>query len=144
MGAKLSTVYKSTGENLESLSLIWLDAHVDTSRESIQLQTQLRSVINYLKTFQDASECEKYIRSVNEKQQLVLVVSGRFGRDLVPKIHALRQIASIYIYCTSKEANEQWTTHFLKVKDLSTQSSIQIYSCRSRLLLSVWTNFFLE
>lgn len=64
MGVTSSKASKSTDENLESLSLIWLDAEVDVSKENLDVQKRLRSIINFLKTFHDAVECENHIRSV--------------------------------------------------------------------------------
>jgi hypothetical protein len=46
-----------------------------------------------------------------------LIVSGQFGREIVPKIHQLEQLSAIYVYCMNKEANEQWAKDFLKVGD---------------------------
>ena len=39
------------GENLETFSLLWLDAEVNESSENVAAQQQLRTSINYLKTF---------------------------------------------------------------------------------------------
>ncbi len=38
-------------ENLETYSLIWLDAFVNTSEENFQAQKQLQTSINHLLTF---------------------------------------------------------------------------------------------
>ena len=91
---------KPPNENLESLLLIWLDAEVDNSKENIEVQKRLYSmIINYLKTFQDAVECEKHIRSSPNGDRMLLIVSGNLGQDIVPHIHKLRQILSIHIIC---------------------------------------------
>jgi len=102
-------------ENLETYCLIWLDASVNGSQENIQAQQQLRSSINYLLTFQDDQQCLQYIDSVPKDDRIVLIVSGRLGRIIVPQIVQLRQIISIYVYCMDKKANEQWAQHFSKV-----------------------------
>ncbi|CAF1237620.1 unnamed protein product [Adineta ricciae] len=121
MGAKPLKLYKPADENLESLSLVWLDAHVDTSRENIQIQNQLRSIINYMKTFQDVLECEKYIRSVPDDDRILLIVSGGMGQQLVPSIHKLRQILSIYVFCLDKSKHEGWSQQYTKIKGLFTK-----------------------
>ena len=36
----------------------------------------------------------------------------RLGQIIVPKIVKYRQIASIYVYCMDKKANEQWAKQF--------------------------------
>ncbi len=104
-----TSVIKKTqkNENLETYCLIWLDASVNGSQENIQAQQQLRSSINYLLTFQDDQQYLQYIDSVPKDDRIVLIVSGRLGRIIVPQIVQLRQIISIYVYCMDKKANEQ-------------------------------------
>ena len=102
-------------DNLETFSLLWLDAQVNTTEENRQAQQKLRKIINHLKTFDDQNQCQQYILSLSPQDRLVLIVSGRLGRQLVPQIHQLRQISSIYIYCMDKQANEQWAKNFTKV-----------------------------
>jgi len=102
--------------NLETFSLLWLDAAVDTREENRQAQIQLRNIINHLKTFDDENDCQRYILSISPQDRIVLIVSGRLGQIIVPRLHQLRQIISIYIYCTNKRANEQWSKQFTKVQ----------------------------
>ena len=114
MGAALKNS-KPTDNNLETFSLIWLDASVNNSQENLDAQQRLRSSINHLKTFEHQDDCEQYIRSVSPLDRVVLIVSGRFDPQIVPRIHQLRQVSSIYVYCMDKERNEQWAQHFTKV-----------------------------
>jgi hypothetical protein len=95
--------------------LYWLDAEVDTSNDNIILQKQLRSIIQHLKTFNNQNECQQMIESLDEQNQLILIVSGQLGRQLVPQIHQLRQLSSVYVYCMDKSSNEEWAKHFTKV-----------------------------
>jgi hypothetical protein len=102
-------------DNLESFALLWLDAQVDTSEENRQAQKQLRKIINHLKTFDNENDCQQYILSISSQDRVVVIVSGRLGRTIVPHIHHLQQIISIYVYCMDKQANEQWSKNFTKV-----------------------------
>jgi hypothetical protein len=115
MGPATSNMGKSTDENLESLSLIWLDANVNISRENLDVQKRLRSTINFLKTFHDVAECEAHIRSVPAGDRVLFIVSGGLGRDIVPRIHMLRQVIAIYVFCSNKQIHEQWTKPYTKV-----------------------------
>jgi hypothetical protein len=127
-------------ENLETYGLLWLDASVNSSQENIQAQQQLRSSINYLLTFQDDQQYLQYIDSVPKDDRIVLIVSGRLGRIIVPQIVQLRQIISIYVYCMDKKANEQWAQHFSKVSTfqitltqflkLDSQQSLHVFYIR--------------
>jgi hypothetical protein len=115
MGPAASNTSKSPDENLESLSLVWLDAEVNKSKENINAQDRLRSTINYLKTFHDANECENYIRAVPEGDRMLLIVSGGLGQKIVPRIHTLRQILAIYVFCYDRKKHEEWAQQFTKV-----------------------------
>jgi hypothetical protein len=107
--------FQAHDDNLETFSLLWLDAQINTTEDNQQVQLKLRESINHLKTFDDQQQCQQYILSLSPQDRLVLIMSGRCGRQLVPQIHQLRQVSSIYIYCMDKTANEQWAKNFTKV-----------------------------
>ncbi|CAF3856915.1 unnamed protein product [Rotaria sp. Silwood1] len=100
---------------LEIFCLIWLDANANAT-ETRDTERRLRSIINHLKKFQDVEQCQKYIKERSQKDRLVMIVSGQLGREIVPSIHKLRQIISIYVYCFDKKRNEEWACKFAKVK----------------------------
>jgi hypothetical protein len=112
---KINENNDSPDDNLETFGLLWLDANVDTSEENRQAQKQLRHIINHLKIFDNQNLCQQYILSVSSQNRLILIVSGRLGQEIVPHIHHLRQISSIYVYCMDKKTNEKWAKHFTKV-----------------------------
>ncbi len=95
--------------------LIWLDANVNV-KETRDTEQNLRSIINHLRKFQDVKQCQEFIEQISEKKRLVLIVSGRLGQQIVPSIHKLRQVISIYVYCMDKKSNEKWACKFPKVK----------------------------
>ncbi|CAF1351432.1 unnamed protein product, partial [Rotaria sordida] len=103
-------------ENLESFSLLWLDRSVNASQENIAAQSKLRAIINHLKTFEKAEECEKYIRKCPETDRIVLIVSGGLGQQIVPQIDQLPQLSSIYVYCMDEKKNREWSKNHPKVK----------------------------
>ncbi len=110
-----SKAFQAHDDNLETFSLLWLDAQINTTEDNQQVQLKLRESINHLKTFDDQQQCQQYILSLSPQDRLVLIMSGRCGRQLLPQIHQLRQVSSIYIYCMDKTANEQWAKNFTKV-----------------------------
>jgi hypothetical protein len=108
--------HETTDDNLETFSLVWLDTQVNTLTENHQTQLELRQIINHLKTFDDKQQCYQYIKSISpQNHRLVLIVSDKYGRQLIPQIHQFRQVSSIYIYCRNKKVDEQWTKDFTKV-----------------------------
>ncbi|CAF4528963.1 unnamed protein product [Rotaria sp. Silwood2] len=95
--------------------LIWLDANISVE-ENRNTEQRLRSIINNLLKFQDVTQCQKYIEERSHKDRLIMIVSGQLGQEIVPSIHKLQQVVSIYVYCMNKEKNEQWARTFAKVK----------------------------
>ena len=115
-GDKNSKPLETSDDNLETFSIFWLDPQVNQTEDNRNAQLKLREIINHLKTFDDQNECHQRILSLSQEDRLVLIVSGRCGQQLVPKIHHLRQVSSIYVYCMDKKANEQWAKDFIKIK----------------------------
>jgi hypothetical protein len=100
--------------HLEIFCLVWLDAS-SSGKDGRDTEQQLRSIINHLKKFQDVASCKKYINARSSKERVVMIVSGRLGREIVPSIHHLRQVISIYVYCMDKEGNKKWAQDYRKV-----------------------------
>ena len=114
LSLKGESTAKVDDKQCEIFCLVWLDANTnaDDSRDAEQ---KLRSIINYLKRFQDVKLCQKYIEQSSNDDRIVLIVSGRLGPMLVPCIHQLRQVASIYVYCMDTESHKKWALKFAKV-----------------------------
>ncbi|CAF0738460.1 unnamed protein product [Adineta steineri] len=110
--------YTNTDDkSLEIFSLIWLDATVNV-KDTRDTEVKLRSIINHIKKFQDIKQCQQYIGQTSQNDRLVIIVSGQLGQEIVPHIHQLRQVISIYVYCMDKKSNEQWALKFAKVKSV--------------------------
>ncbi len=87
---------------------------MNLTEENFRAQVKLPKIFNFFRTFETNEECKTYIQwSVNEK--IILIVSGRLGRELVPQIHHLKQIVAIYIYCANMKEHEQWSNIYDKV-----------------------------
>jgi hypothetical protein len=111
MAAKSNTSHQ---HNLETFMLIWLDKLVNVSQENIDTKLLLRKAINQVKTFEDANKCTQHIEC-HPGERIVLIVSGRFGHEVIPHIHHFRQLVAIYIYCSDKKRNEELAKKFIKV-----------------------------
>ncbi len=96
-------------KNFEHFSLLWCDANVNSTGNICHTQTQLRKTINYLKLFKAGAECKAYIqRHPNDK--VILIVSENVGRDLIPEIHDLKQVITIYIYpCKAEKRASEYS-----------------------------------
>jgi hypothetical protein len=104
----------SSSESLEIFSLVWLDASIDKSQDNLDAQQKLRSVTNHIKTFEDVDVCKQYIHRFTD-DQIIFIVSGQLGREIIPHIHDLPQVFVIYIYCLNTAQHEKWASGFPKV-----------------------------
>ncbi len=105
----------SKEKNLETFSLVWLNIRNDGIQNDTSALDRLRISINNSKIFQDDQECEQYVRSLPVDDRVVLIVNDQLGEKFVSRVHDLRQLLSIYIYCVDEKADERWTIQFTKV-----------------------------
>ena len=98
-----------------TLFLFWLDPNIKKSQDNIKIQEKLEALFpNDFLTFASSEECESCIKQ-KKNDRIVLIVGGQIGRQVVPKIHDLMQMASILVYCMDKEGNEKWAKNHAKV-----------------------------
>jgi hypothetical protein len=118
--SSISTADKSASSqqynNLETYSILWLDPSVNDAKEYVDAQHRLRASINYIRTFKNNDDCEQYIQSVPVQDRIIFIVNNQLGQELIPRIHQLRQIFSIYIYSTDNKRSGQWIKEFKKVR----------------------------
>ena len=99
---------------METYSIFWLDASV-WNKENVEAQKHLRSIINHLRIFTDSNAFITRVRQICEGDFTILIVSGSLGRIVVPLIHELEQVLSIYVYCYDKLKYEAWSKRYSKV-----------------------------
>jgi hypothetical protein len=104
-----------TSQNLETFSLLWLDENVNSNQENINAQKKFKTVINQFKTFETCQLCEEYIRQIVDVNSVILIVSGRYGKELIPTIHNLLQLNAVYVYCMDIKSSEIWAKNYKKV-----------------------------
>ncbi|CAF1427833.1 unnamed protein product [Rotaria sp. Silwood1] len=105
---------------IEMFLIVWLDANVNKTKQAEETYKALRTSINYLKTFDNLQEGETYIQSIH-REKIILIVSGGFGMEIVPRIHDFEQVNCIYVYCGDKARHEQWSKDYSKVKSVITK-----------------------
>jgi hypothetical protein len=106
-------------KNYESFALLWLDVDVNKTNDNLMTQNKLREAVNYIKTFDTIEVFEKWLNqrtAMSKKEKFILIVSEQLGEIVVPKIHALPQLVTIYLYCMDNKSNEMWAKQFRKVK----------------------------
>lgn len=111
-------------ENLEDISLLWLDVNV-FSTDEFYLNTQIRlhSIINHLQLFSNVEECINYIQSI-KTEKVFLIVSGSMSKLIVPIIFQSQTVVSIYILCNNKVKHEQWANDYPKIHGVFNDSEL--------------------
>jgi len=115
-----------TTENtsLETFLLVWLDPNIDTSKENIRTQKRLRKILTCLLTFNKVDECRRWLEKCYNEEKIILIVSGAYGQEIVPKIHDLSCIVSIYVYCLDVERNKIWSKDFRKIRGVESSTNV--------------------
>ncbi|CAF1215376.1 unnamed protein product [Rotaria sordida] len=126
----MASNFKLDNNDLEIFTLIWLDAEVN-GPENKQTQNDFRQLSIDFKTFDSIYDCELYIESLSIDTRIVLIVSGRLGREMVPRIHEIKQIHLIYVYCFDRKGNLGWTKNYSKIKDVLTEKKDLIKQIRN-------------
>ncbi|CAF0900291.1 unnamed protein product [Didymodactylos carnosus] len=102
---------RSRRRNFEDFVVVWLDANISITNDNKQAFAQLRKIVNRLETFNSTDECVDYITDIKD-EKVFLIVSDSFGEQIIPRVHELQQIASIYVFCFNREHLEQWIQSF--------------------------------
>ncbi|CAF1078768.1 unnamed protein product [Didymodactylos carnosus] len=64
--------------------------------------------------FANDDACIEYIRE-NKDKKICFITSGIYGSSVVPLIHELVQVESIFIYCMNVRKHQNWSRSFSKV-----------------------------
>jgi hypothetical protein len=125
-----------TIKNLENVALIWLDNRIDISCPDIETTLSLLQELNNFNiTYTDSNLCVEFIKSV-EQEKVLLIVSGSLSRDILPHIHGLSTVDSVFIFCSDRTAHEQLKQDYApKVIDVFTDHDTLREAVRKELYL---------
>ena len=100
----------------QNFVLMWLDPNIDQSVLDYQnTLAQLRSTINDVHIFTLSNECVDFLTEIN-KMKTFLIIDGGLSQQVVPLIHEIPQLNTVYILCNNKVRYEQWAKAWVKVK----------------------------
>ncbi|CAF1233983.1 unnamed protein product [Rotaria sp. Silwood1] len=99
-------------ENLEEMSIIWLDSNIHKTDDCLEMMNALRSIINDLHAYDNIDKCINYINSIRTDEKIVFIVSGPLGEKIIPDIYQSPKIVSIYIFCYDKTKHEVWSNQY--------------------------------
>ncbi|CAF1114324.1 unnamed protein product [Adineta steineri] len=104
--------------------LIWLDKNVDENNDDCQNTiTKLRRTMNDTNIFTDVDQCFKFIQTVVDTK-VCMIVSGSLGQNIMPRVHNMSQIDSIFIFCDNQKLHEQWVKDWPKIRGIFTDITL--------------------
>ena len=109
---------------VQSVILIWLDANIDQEKDPDcqNTITQLHRVINSINTFTDGSQFLDFIETIDSNNhKACIVISGSLGEHVVPRVHHMLQVDSLFIFCKNKQYHQQWARDWSKIKGVFTE-----------------------
>ena len=119
---RLKSDYHS--QNLEDYIVIWLDANAGKNTKKVErTKTRIRRIANYLKPFNDIDKCIAYTTNIRD-EKIFFIVSGIYGKKILPIIHDLPSMESIYIFCFDKKKHVVWSEKFSKIQGVFTETNL--------------------
>nr|ACD54697.1 TPR repeat containing protein-like protein [Adineta vaga] len=119
-------------EKLETIIVVWLDKHFDENHEDCQSTiTQLYSYSNDINTFMDNDQCIEFILDIADKN-VCMIISGSMVQNLLPCIHDICLLDSIFLYCKNEEYHQQWFKQWSKIKGVFTDLTSICAALRER------------
>jgi tetratricopeptide (TPR) repeat protein len=105
---------------MQNVLLIWLDNNIDENNTDCRNTiAQLRCTVNTINTFTDPDRCIDFLTDIYD-ENICMIISGALCQHLVPFIHPITQLQTIFVFCGNKSQLEQWAKHWPKVKGVFT------------------------
>ncbi len=93
---------------MQNILLIWLDNNIDENNTDCRNTiTQLRCSVNTINTFTNTDRCIDFLTDIYD-ENVCMIISGALCQHLVPLIHPVIQLQTIFIFCRNKTQLEQW------------------------------------
>jgi tetratricopeptide (TPR) repeat protein len=127
MTAHRRNVHYSEIKDKADFQLIWLDANINDSDDSVQTQTMLLRLNSTAQFYTDYDRCIDLIKS-NKDEKVLFIASRDFARIALPHIHHLRSIVGVFIFDTNFEDDKSLENKYAKIVGvLSDQKSLMEY-----------------
>ena len=115
---------------VQNVLLIWLDNNIDENNLDYRNTIiQLRRIVNSIHMFTDTDRCVEFINTVTDNKAC-MIISGLLGQHIIPGVHNMSQIDSIFILCENKKLHEQWSKKWSKIKGVFTEISLILEALR--------------
>ncbi|CAF0914652.1 unnamed protein product [Adineta steineri] len=111
---------RTNTQQMQNVLLLWLDSDIDETNDDCQNTiTKLRHIVNYIKTYTNGDQYLEFIQTIVDKK-VCMIISGLLGQHIVPRVHSMSQVDSIFILCDNQTRYEQWTKDWSKIKGVFT------------------------
>lgn len=104
---------------IQNVFLIELD---NSSADGHNIITQLQHVVSTINIFTNADQCIDFLTD-NSNEKIVLIISDALCEKVVPLIHDIVQLDTIFIVCKNKTRSEQLAKGWSKIKGVVTEST---------------------
>ena len=104
----------------QSYLLIWADSSLNEKEDYQSTLRHLRSVVDEVHLLTTPAQCVTFLNEM-DKQKAFVISSGALGRDLVPEIHDIAPVDTIYIFCENKQRHEGWAMQWSKIQGVYTE-----------------------
>jgi tetratricopeptide (TPR) repeat protein len=109
---------------VQNFRLIWLDANIDESNEDfLNFIKHLRCIVNIIDPFTDADQCIDFLSDVDD-EMVFMIVSCIIGQSIIPLIHDISHLNSIFVFCDNQSPHERWAKEWPKMKGVFTQTAL--------------------
>jgi hypothetical protein len=106
---------------VQNVLLIWLDENINNKSADIRSTiTKLRDSVNNISIFTDGEQCVHFLENMGNEKACI-IISGSLGQQIVPRVHNMSQVDSIFIFCTNQKYHEQWVKDWPKIKGVFIQ-----------------------
>ena len=106
---------------IQNFLLVWLDNHINESDKEFQNSlAQLRTIVNSIFTFINSNQCIDFLKTIKDEKVFIIICSD-MNDHIVPRIHDIDQLDSIYIFDSNKRRHEQQSSDWIKVKGTFTE-----------------------
>ncbi|UJR15061.1 hypothetical protein I4U23_002032 [Adineta vaga] len=108
-------------QKVQNVLLVWLDKNFNGKNEDHQnIATKLRCIINGINIYVDSNQCIEFMKNI-EDHKVCMIISGCFEQQIVPRIHSMSQVDSIFILYDNNKHHEDWIQEWPKIKGVFTE-----------------------
>ncbi|CAF3844684.1 unnamed protein product [Adineta steineri] len=107
-------------QRMQNVLLIWLDNNIkDNNADCNDVIKQLKRVVNNINTFTDVEKCIEFIQTITNNK-VCMIVSGSLAKHIVPHVHDISRVDTIFILCNNQECHKRWVKEWPKIKGVFT------------------------